>query len=82
MAHAGQIVRADPIARAAVGTLPVLRGAALVPGAMVHTALTAVPGHPVIANLARSATMRLATMTRRLTPMPYRQSLIVLPGAS
>ncbi len=72
----------DLMAPAAAEMLPVLPGAVLVPGATVHPVLTAVPGHPVIANLARSATMRLATMTRRLTPMPYRQSLIVLPGAS
>ena len=73
---------ADPIARAAVGTLRVLPGAILVPGVMVHPALTAVPGHPVIANLARSATMPLATMTLRLTPMRFPPSSTALPGVS
>ena len=73
---------ADLIARAAVGMLPVLPGGVLVPGATVHPVLTAVPGHPVIASLAKNATMRLATMTRRWMPMPYRQSSTVLPGAS
>ena len=74
--------RADLMARAAVGTLQVLPGVVLAPDVMVHPTLTAVPGHPVIANLARSATMRLVTMTRRLMPMRFRQSLTALPGAS
>ena len=73
---------ADLIARAAVGMLPVLPGGVLVPGATVHPVLTAVPGHPVIANLARSATMPLATMTRRLTPMRFPPSSTALPGVS
>jgi hypothetical protein len=76
MGHAGLI------ARAAAETLQVLPGAVLAPVVMVHPTLTAVPGHPVIANLARSATMRLVTMTRRLMPMRFRQSLTALPGAS
>ena len=76
MARAARMVHAAP------EMLQELPGAVLVPGVTVHPALTAVPGHPVIANLARNATMRLATMTRRLTPMPCRQSLTVQHGAS
>jgi hypothetical protein len=49
---------------------------------MGRPVLTEVPGRHAIENLARSAMMPLATMTRWLTPMRYPLSWIVLHGAS
>lgn len=76
MGRVGLMVRAVPV------TLMVLHVAVLVPDAMVHPVLTAVRGHPVIANLARSATMLLAIMTRPLTPTHFQQNLTVPHGVS
>ncbi len=76
MAHAGQIVHA------ALVTLRALRAGVLDHDAMAHPVLTEVPGRHAIENLARSAMMPLVTMTRRLTPMRYPLSWIVLHGVS
>jgi hypothetical protein len=76
MAHAGQIVH---VARE---TLRALRVGVLDHDAMGRPVLTEVPGRHAIENLARSAMMPLATMTRWLTRMRYQQSSTVLHGAS
>ena len=76
MGHADRMVRVAPV------TLPALHGAVSVPGVTAHPTLTAVQGRLVIGNLARSATMPLATMTRRLTPMRFPPSSTELPGVS
>jgi hypothetical protein len=76
MAHAGQIVHAARV------ILRALRVGVLDHDAMGRPVLTEVPGRHAIENLARSAMMPLATMTRWLTRMRYQQSWIVLHGAS
>jgi hypothetical protein len=70
------MVHAAPVTRLA------LRAVVLDPGAMELLVLIAVPGRHAIASLVKSAMTLLATMTRRLTPMPCRQSLTVQHGAS
>jgi hypothetical protein len=81
-AHADQIVHADLMVHAARVTLRALRVGVLDPDATGRPVLTEVPGRHAIENLARSAMMPLATMTRWLTPMRYQQSSTVLHGAS
>jgi hypothetical protein len=76
MAHAGQIVHAARV------ILRALRVGVLDHDAMGRPVLTEVPGRHAIENLARSAMMPLATMTRWLTRMRYQQSSTVLHGVS
>lgn len=76
MAHAGQTVH---VARV---TLRALRVGVLDHDATGRLVLTELPGRHAIGSLARSAMMPLATMTRRLTPMRYPLSWIVLLGVS
>ena len=73
---------ADQIVHAARETLRALRVGVLDHDAMGRPVLTEVPGRHAIENLARSAMMPLATMTRWLTRMRYQQSSTVLHGAS
>ena len=82
MAHAGQMVHADLMVHVARVTLRVLRVGVLDHDATGRPVLTEVPGRHAIGSLARSAMMPLATMTRRLTPMRYPLSWIVLHGVS
>jgi hypothetical protein len=70
------------MARAAPVTRLALRAAVLGLGAMEPLVLIAVPGRHAIASLAKNATMRLATMTRRLTPMRFPRSSTALHGVS